>query len=194
MDDWSDRDLVEGVKTFYLTVDQVVAGVTAKTELPCHKGCSFCCKDVPPPASLAEWKVIVEFLRAMPSELASAMLSRALDYYAEHAETIEAMEREPERFDELAKTMSYVCPFLVDEACAIYPARPHACRLYGNSFIASRDKMFACHLGAEALLGQDAALANFDGTVAMLRMYPETERSQVFPWYVRHALPSDLLS
>src|SRR5687767_3811089 len=103
------------------------------------------------------------------------------------------MEREPERFDELARTMHYTCPFLVEEACSIYAARPHACRLYGNSFIPSRGKMFACHLVEEALVGQEHALVNFEGTVAMLRMYPDTTWSQVFPWFVVHLLPDDLI-
>ena len=34
----------------------------------------------------------------------------------------------------------------------------------------------------------------FEGTLAMLRLYPGTEQAQVFPWYVVHHLPEDLSS
>jgi Fe-S-cluster containining protein len=189
---WQDRDIVEGLQALYLTVDQVVAGVAAKTELPCRRGCSHCCKDVPPPVSPSEWKAIVEHLRTLPTEPRRKVLGRALELYARHTEQIEQIEREPQRFDELSRAMGYECPFLVEEACSIYPARPHACRLYGNSFIPSQGKMFACHLVEEALLGQEAALVNFEGTLAMLRLYPDTTKAQVFPWYVAHRLPEDL--
>jgi Fe-S-cluster containining protein len=192
---WTDADVVEGLRTFYVTVDEVVSGVSARTSLPCHRGCSQCCKDVPPPLSPSEWKLIVESLREMPSELRQRVLDRALELYGLNREAIEALQLEPGRFDDLARsTLSYVCPFLVEEACAIYPARPHACRLYGNSFIPSQGKMYACHLVEEALLDQDAALVNFEGTVSMLRLYPDTQASQVFPWYVAHCLPEDLRS
>jgi uncharacterized protein len=192
--EWQDSDLVEGLTAFYLTVDQVVAGVTSKTDLPCRRGCSHCCKEVPPPLSTSEWKVVLEHLRTMPPDLVQQVLGRALELYERNAERIEELEREPERFDELARDLGFACPFLVDEACSIYPARPHACRLYGNSFIPSRGKMYACHLVEEALLGQEPALVNLEGTLAMLRLYPDTVRSQVFPWYVAHHLPEDLRS
>ena len=189
---WSDRDIVDGLTAFYVTVDQVVAGVSARTELPCRRGCSHCCKDVPPPVSPAEWRVILQQLRLMPAELRQRVLTDAARLYTEHAERIEQLQAQPERFDEISRAMGYACPFLVDDVCSIYAARPHACRLYGNSFIPSRGKMFACHLVEEALLGTEPALVNFEGTLAMLRLYPDTTQSQVFPWYARHQLPDDL--
>jgi Fe-S-cluster containining protein len=190
---WTDAQLVEGLQAFYLTVDEVVRGVTSQTELPCHRGCSACCKDVPPPLSPSEWKVAVDYLRSMPPERREPLLGRARELYRQNRAAIDELGLQPERFDELARErLSFVCPFLEDEACAIYPARPHACRLYGNSFLPTRGKMYACTLVEDALLGQEPALVNFEGTVAMLRLYPDTRRSQVLPWYAARELPEDL--
>ena len=130
-------------------------------------------------ATPAEAGEIVRLLRARGD------LEAALERCADAVERWR-LDAEPE------SRRTYTCPFLVDEACSIYAARPHACRLYGNSYASTRGKLYACHLVEEALLGQTPALVNLEGTVAMLRLYPGTDRNQLFPWYAVHALPEDL--
>src|SRR5262249_27240261 len=115
---WSEADVVQGLQAFYITVDEVVAGVTAKTALPCRRGCSYCCRDVPPALSDSEWLVVLDALRAMAPQVRRPLLEQARELYAQNLDLFEALEREPSRLDELARTRSYTCPFLVDEACS----------------------------------------------------------------------------
>ena len=49
------------------------------------------------------------------------------------------------------------------------------------------------NLVEEALLGQSPALVDFDSMVAMLRLYPDTRKSQLFPYYAARHLPEEFV-
>ena len=85
---------------------------------PCRKGCGFCCYlQAAPVATEYEWNHALPTIRALPLPLRRAIVERARRF-GDH----------PERMNAAGAT---ACPFLENEACSIYPARPSVCRTYG---------------------------------------------------------------
>ncbi len=101
----------------------------ARENLPvaCRKGCSWCCHQAVL-ASHHEILVIQQYLQdEVPTDVKEGMRDRALE---KHKATrgMSAME---------FLHYLHACPFLQDGSCAIYPARPMACRCYLSSSVKS---------------------------------------------------------
>ncbi len=96
------------------TVDEVF-----KPKLACKKGCSYCCH-IPVAASVPEIVNALMFARATFSpERYQALLERL----ARAAEVVEALGPERPR-------RNLACPFLENDQCSVYEARPVACRAW----------------------------------------------------------------
>ena len=92
------------------------------------KGCAYCCKDGEYPLSELEYINLMLCYNKLSGEL-KGMINKNIE--------------------NLLKTdrhKSYECPFLIDNSCSIYPARPLICRTFGLiSFIKSgKNKMPFC--------------------------------------------------
>jgi Fe-S-cluster containining protein len=110
----SDPPWLDGLKALYGRIDTAVAAGIREAEaagrcLACARGCAACCRthtDIPVyPLELMGlyWFVLTQ----LPSVLRVRLAAQLAQW---------------QRFP--------ACPFLLDEACAIHPMRPMACRLF----------------------------------------------------------------
>lgn len=86
----------------------------------CKAGCSWCCYQ-PVFALTHELLVINEYMHKNLS--AEDIEDIKQKTYAKYERT-KGMD-----YDEILK-VNYVCPFLIDNKCSVYPVRPLACRIY----------------------------------------------------------------
>jgi len=122
-------------------IDAAVAASEAAGErVSCSKGCSACCRTQPVPVTPPEAFALARLVDALPEPRRSAVRAafaataerlRAADLYETY------MRRDPATTRETALTavrrymaLALACPFLVDDACSIYPDRPFVCRQY----------------------------------------------------------------
>mgnify|MGYP001149803340 CR=1 FL=1 len=110
----TDPSWLDGLKAVYRRIDAAVAAGIAQAQaggrrLACARGCAACCRthaDIPVyPLELMGlyWFVLTQ----LSSPLRVRLAARLAEW----------------------RTLS-ACPFLLDEACAIHPVRPMACRLF----------------------------------------------------------------
>lgn len=101
----------------------------------CEKNCNHCCKKVPLIASKIEIQQISKKLNTLNKMLQKEIKTniQKLDkkYKTnEHGKLIKNVQ-DLEKSEFLK--MSYQCPFLMGNACAIYDVRPRLCRTYFSS-------------------------------------------------------------
>jgi Fe-S-cluster containining protein len=106
----------------------------------CAKGCSACCRIQAVPVTPAEAYALLLLVEALPEPRRSEVLSRFADREARlEAAGLAAAFLEGRRVcgDDEAQVLArryldigLVCPFLEDDACGIYQARPFSCREY----------------------------------------------------------------
>jgi len=122
-------------------IDRAVARVEAGGEkVSCAKGCSACCRAQPVPVTPPEAYALFRLVESLPeprrSEVKSAFADRTVrlrvaGLYDTYMHRDADLSREQAR--EIAGCyfrLGLVCPFLVDDACGIYPDRPFVCRQY----------------------------------------------------------------
>ena len=81
--------------------------------LHCKKGCAYCCKEGEYPLSELEYINLMFYYNSLQYEIKDKINSNI------------------KFLIESNKQKVYTCPFLVDEVCAVYPARPIICRTFG---------------------------------------------------------------
>lgn len=81
--------------------------------IKCKKGCAHCCKKGKYPMSELEFINIMFYYNSLPDEEKSVINSQIQDLIK----------------DEMPN--SYVCPFLYNDSCSVYPARALICRSFG---------------------------------------------------------------
>jgi uncharacterized protein len=103
------------MKKFLLFVDELNS--IYKTYSPCRKGCSFCC-DIPLAISDLEAIIIKEYLEK--NHIAYNKLN-----------PINKKQENDKKDGLIGKEYEGIkCPFLKDNSCSIYSARPYNCRKY----------------------------------------------------------------
>lgn len=96
----------------------------------CKKGCSGCCK-YPILATEVEYHYISNWMRINVTEDTMNSLHKNFDqWHEEMGSIIDSFE-----YGNKQKSIEYTrrnvkCPFLIDNSCSIYEARPVACRTY----------------------------------------------------------------
>lgn len=101
-------------------LDELHAADPDHPTLACKKGCSFCCHlrvYVFPPEVFR----IVDFVERSFDGSQKEALARRLEVHVEALDKLEGMERLSTRLP---------CPFLEDDLCSIYEARPTSCRAH----------------------------------------------------------------
>ena len=81
--------------------------------IKCKKGCTYCCKEGEYPVSELEYINLMLYYNKLTGEIK------------------EKINQNIEKLIEQDRQKFYECPFLVDESCAVYPARPILCRTFG---------------------------------------------------------------
>lgn len=135
-------------------IEAAVASHEAAGEhISCHKGCSACCRVQPVPVTPQEASALARLVDSLPEPRRRTVRAA----FAVAVERLRAaglydlfMRRDPTvtREDATAAARGYIelrlaCPFLVEEACSIYPDRPFVCRQY---FVTSPPELCAAPL------------------------------------------------
>lgn len=178
-------DAFEGLKTLYAHVDERNAANTNGLDLPCHRGCSHCCKEsvfMTPLEFFYAW----DWLQTNASdELLGRVVERGLALYEEHKALIEALEGDhtPEH-DAIAARLKFICPMLGDDgACEAYPGRELYARLFGSSFNEDGG-VYGCHIVGAHLADKQVTLLRARPIAKMLESLPLTFKRQVYPFYI----------
>ena len=122
--------------------------------IKCKKGCAYCCKDGEYPMSELEYANMMIYYDTLAPELKGQI----------NQNIVALLNTNKHKF--------YECPFLVNNSCSIYPARPIICRAFGLIFKSENGKKnipFCIDLGlnyANALNSDTKQLTNNapDGT------------------------------
>jgi len=106
----------------------------------CARGCAACCRIQPVPVTPAEAYALLLLVESLPEPRRLTVLSRFAECAARLREAGLAegflTGRRPASHEQAkAEAMQYfnlrlTCPFLEDDACSIYDARPFTCREY----------------------------------------------------------------
>jgi Fe-S-cluster containining protein len=155
-------------RDLYVHLDRLAEGVKGTfARSYCRAGCSACCHY---PVALftmtfTEWRVVQRYIETEWTE------EQRLELVKRYRKTFTGLWR----FLLMMLQNSYVgvmlsapllfprqvaCPFLVDDQCSVYPARPYQCRSFG--YFSARTwgktpKVYACNYQGELLLEQLAA-------------------------------------
>lgn len=81
--------------------------------IKCKKGCAYCCKEGEYPVSELEYVNLMLWYNKLSSDVKGAV------------------NQNIEKLIEQDRHKFYECPFLVNDVCTVYPARPLICRTFG---------------------------------------------------------------
>ncbi|MCK6511608.1 hypothetical protein L6R29_16755 [Myxococcota bacterium] len=183
------RSSFSEIEALYRSVDGVLSAVSNGLDLPCHRGCSACCRQsvfLTPIEFLYGWHWAQTHLE---EETLEEIVGRGIALYHEHKALIgsleEASHQKRDAF-EIARGLRFDCPYLGgDGACRIYPARELLGRLFGCSFL-SEGALYACSLVEAHLQGRSLPFPRAPQMAQMLRTLPLSSRRQVYPYYLFH--------
>ena len=135
------------------------------------------------------WAIISFIQREGHFALLEQAIKVSKRIYREHQEVIEAFNAPPPPSEcdhfSLAKDLHYICPFLHEGRCSIYPARSLIARLFGLSF-ERPGVVYGCRQVEAALVssGDEITLTSCDYWINRLKKLPYTEGRQVLPYYI----------
>ena len=84
-----------------------------KSFIKCKKGCSYCCREGDYTVSELEYVNLMLFYNNLDNDTKGIINEKITDTLSKNRQKY------------------YECPFLIDGACAVYPARPIICRIFG---------------------------------------------------------------
>jgi Fe-S-cluster containining protein len=119
---------------------EIQQAITAGQTISCRKGCAACCRMLVP-VSAPEAFALREYVEQLPTERRTPLLTRINDtkerltregLWDRLTDVAEASRPVPdEELDPINQSyyaLRIPCPYLEDETCSIYEARPAACR------------------------------------------------------------------
>lgn len=155
-------------RDIYYLIDELVKKVNSTYPYaPCKDKCSSCCKSYGLPRVTAiEWQNIHKFLlNDLPEEKRKSLIEQTKRIYLNQIPALlEEQERikisytriNPEDWPKKPDLKNLQCPFLVDDSCSIYQARPAICRSYGFFSIkrGEHSSLFTCNMAAEEIFAR----------------------------------------
>jgi hypothetical protein len=174
-----------GLQKLYDYVDERNATNTRALDLPCHRGCSMCCKEsvfMTPLEFFFAWDYVQ---KALSDETRSAIVDKGIALYEQHRALIVALDGDhtPEH-DAIAARLKFDCPLLgADGACEAYPGRELYARLFGSTFNEDGG-VYGCHIVGAHLGGKSVTLLRARPVAKMLEELPLTFKRQVYPYYI----------
>jgi len=135
----------ERIKAIVDRMDQDLAKIRGI----CQKGCPYCCYQAATIADYEEVAIKNYIKKRLSRKIKSSIRQSALPWLKQYEEIYDEAERmdhsdlQKSSQVDAAYAMYQIanqnladaqvpCPFLVDSKCAIYPARPLACRIHGQ--------------------------------------------------------------
>ena len=120
------------IEALYEAVDGLLEAFLKRSEIEgkgtdCKKGCAFCCHQ-PVYAVTHEMLFLRDHIRR---HVSSDQQARFLDRSRE--KSLQTLNKSPEEQQKIV----FACPFLEDDSCQVYGARPMACRIYLSSSVKS---------------------------------------------------------
>ncbi|MDD5135136.1 MAG: YkgJ family cysteine cluster protein [Phycisphaerae bacterium] len=98
--------------------------------VPCKKGCGFCCKNLVPISEPEAMWLSQEFAGLPKSE--QKVLQRSIEFARRKLLSVAPPQLTepdiPQEISDWYSNLDLVCPFLVENSCSIYRLRPLACR------------------------------------------------------------------
>ena len=117
------------IGAIYKVLDELDAVVPKRLKVPklaCRPGCSICCNELVC-VTLPEWGLIQDLLSEMDPDLAlRRALDRGVEEFLRATDGGRRLTSDQRRFSRLFSGKP--CIFLVQNRCAVYPARPLVCR------------------------------------------------------------------
>jgi Fe-S-cluster containining protein len=123
-----EEGLKDAIRMLYDAVEELLVSFVKRSALEgrpaaCKKGCSWCCHQAVF-AVTHEWLYLGDHVRRNCGK-------RQQDTFIARAREKSLLTRDRSLEDQLK--VRAPCPFLDRDACAVYPARPMACRIYLSS-------------------------------------------------------------
>ncbi len=118
-------ELISRVNTVFAQVDREHPGLVR-----CVQGCDDCCS-APFRLSLIEAVALKSALTALERGLRRQIILRAEKSRKKAEEVFSDLPEDPAEAALAVAARRLKCPLLTPRGCAVYPARPATCRLYG---------------------------------------------------------------
>ncbi len=122
---------------YYKAIDKRIKKAIKNTQVACEKGCSHCCKNTGFAISPMELDYLVDELNKIEDETIKATIVNNLQRLAEEFKSFKSKNQVIttdtnylQRILSRNNNVKYDCPFLINEECAVYEARPVICRAY----------------------------------------------------------------
>jgi hypothetical protein len=184
------QDILRSVQGAYDAIDASLAEGRADLQLPCHAGCSQCCREAVFVCA-AEFFCVADAVLAWAPARRHALLddmARVADRFEDELELLETLQPGFER-DEVAARVRFDCPLLSGQGhCTVYAVRELNARTFGQSMDENRGEAYGCGLTHERLaLVPAQSKAGLYGAHQARRDFVErvqgTEVVHVYPWW-----------
>jgi len=156
--------LSENYRDVYYLIDYLSHAVRfTYPQIPCEEKCSRCCSDSGLPRVTAiEWQIIHNYLiNEMSNENKELVSKNIIDFYSNQVDSLlEENERTKVPYTKITQatgkpSLEYMsCPFLLNNSCSIYSARPSVCRAYGffTIRVMGKSNIFTCQWAADKII------------------------------------------
>ena len=117
---------------YYQAIDKRIRKETKNKEFACKSGCSDCCKKLKIAIPMLEIDYLVDYLNTLNNDTKEIIGNNLAKLYTEHEDKkVNTIDKEVHiAIIEQEQRLVYDCPFLINDLCSVYDARPILCRTY----------------------------------------------------------------
>ncbi len=184
------QEILRQVQDAYAAIDAKLDAGAANLQLPCHAGCSECCREAVFVCA-AEFFCVAEAVLSWPAAQRRILLDRMASVAAtfeDEIELLETLDPGAER-DEVAARVRFECPLLSEVGqCRVYAVRELNARTFGQAMDETRDEAYGCALthARLAVLPNSSKAGLYGAHQArqdFVRRVQGTEVVHVYPWW-----------
>lgn len=116
---------------YYQAIDKRIRKETRNKVFACKSGCSDCCKKLKIVIPTLEIDYLVDYLNSINSDTQEIIANNLVKLYREYEDKkINTIDRADITIIKQEQRLVYDCPFLINDLCSVYDARPILCRTY----------------------------------------------------------------